>query len=100
MQRVEVVHVFSDKTVFRTEIAWHSGMRVIDALELSGVYLRYPDLRDSPVGVYGKTVEFQDTLDAGSRVEIYRCLQADPKEQRRQRAKKKLNVSSAPDGRC
>lgn len=89
MQQVEVVHFFEDQTVFRAEIAWQPGMRVCDALVLSKVYQCYPDLRDNPVGIYGKTASLQDALDAGSRVEIYRCLRVDPKEQRRQRAKKK-----------
>lgn len=89
MLQVEVVHFFEDQTVFRIEIAWQPGMRVCDALDCSGVYQQYPDLRDNPVGVYGKVVACEDAIDAGSRIEIYRHLRVDPKEQRRQRAKKK-----------
>jgi putative ubiquitin-RnfH superfamily antitoxin RatB of RatAB toxin-antitoxin module len=40
------------------------------------------------VGVFGRSVAAQTQLADGDRVEIYRPLAQDPKEQRRRRARK------------
>ena len=40
----------------------------------------------APLGVFGKTVADDYVLQAGERVEIYRPLLIDPKENRRRRA--------------
>ena len=64
------------------------GLTVQDAIERSGVLKRYPeiDLATNKVGVFGKLTKLGQTLENGDRVEIYRPLIADPKEQRRKRA--------------
>ena len=41
------------------------------------------------VGIFGQKVPMRSVLEAGDRVELWRPLQADPKEARRQRAKLK-----------
>lgn len=41
------------------------------------------------VGIFGKMVDSKTKLKEGDRVEIYRPLLIDPKEQRRQKAKSK-----------
>jgi len=41
---------------------------------------------DAPLGIFGKAVKDSHILREGDRVEIYRPLQADPKEARRKRA--------------
>ncbi len=40
----------------------------------------------APLGIFGKAVKDDHILHDGDRVEIYRPLQADPKEARRKRA--------------
>ena len=58
------------------------------AIRDSGMLARFPeiDLVRQAVGVYGTRVAVTDTVRAGDRIEIYRPLQADPKEARRRRA--------------
>lgn len=46
-----------------------------------------PSAQGCPCGVWGKRVAEDYLLRAGDRVEIYRPLQADPKEARRRRAR-------------
>lgn len=64
------------------------GLTVGDAIERSGILKRFPeiDLDVNKVGVFGKLVKLGQTLQSGDRVEIYRPLIADPKEQRKKRA--------------
>jgi putative ubiquitin-RnfH superfamily antitoxin RatB of RatAB toxin-antitoxin module len=66
------------------------GATVREAIERSGVLARFPDidLGRHSVGVFGRLVELDDTLREHDRVEIYRPLAADPKEMRRQRARR------------
>ena len=70
------------------ELALPSGASVAEALALSGIAARHPeiDLAAMSVGVYGVRVALDTTLQDGDRVEIYRPLQADPKDLRRRRA--------------
>jgi putative ubiquitin-RnfH superfamily antitoxin RatB of RatAB toxin-antitoxin module len=46
------------------------------------------EVNPDSIGVFGKKVPPEQPLLNGDRVEIYRPLIADPKESRRQRAKK------------
>jgi putative ubiquitin-RnfH superfamily antitoxin RatB of RatAB toxin-antitoxin module len=64
------------------------GSRVIDAIERSNLKLSIPDLQvdDEHVGIFGRGADLQTALRDGDRVELYRPLQCDPKEIRRQRA--------------
>jgi putative ubiquitin-RnfH superfamily antitoxin RatB of RatAB toxin-antitoxin module len=64
------------------------GMTVHDAIERSGIRKRFPeiDLGVNKVGVFGKLAKLDQALETGDRVEIYRPLIADPKEQRKKRA--------------
>ena len=79
--RVEVVCAFPDD-VKLVEVKLPAGATVRDALTAAGV-------KASAFGVFGKVVNADTRLKDGDRVEIYRPLTADPKEQRRQRAVKK-----------
>lgn len=71
------------------------GATVHDAIKLSGIVARLPeiDLTVCRVGIYGKLKSLDTTLRNGDRIEIYRPLLADPKESRRKRAGKKNNVT-------
>ena len=64
------------------------GMTVQDAIERFGILKRFPeiDLGVNKVGIYGKLTKLDAALQTGDRVEIYRPLIADPKEQRKKRA--------------
>jgi len=58
------------------------------AINASGLLTRFPEIELSAVGIFGKACELHQLLKTGDRVEIYRPLHNDPKEARRQRAKK------------
>jgi putative ubiquitin-RnfH superfamily antitoxin RatB of RatAB toxin-antitoxin module len=67
------------------------GTQLGQAIERSGILGRFPeiDLTQCRVGIYGKLSSLDAVLRPGDRIEIYRPLQADPKEVRRQRAARK-----------
>jgi hypothetical protein len=64
------------------------GTTALEAVRLSGIRTRYPDIDTGPgrIGIYGRAVDGDTVLRDGDRVEIYRALLADPKEARRRRA--------------
>jgi hypothetical protein len=70
------------------DLSLPSGASVAEALALSGIAARHPeiDLVAMAVGVYGVRVALDTRLSDGDRVEVYRPLQADPKDLRRRRA--------------
>lgn len=70
------------------ELRVFSGATIAQAIEQSGVLQAHPeiDLASQPVGIYGKKKTLETVLRARDRIEIYRPLQADPKETRRKRA--------------
>lgn len=65
------------------------GATAHDAIELSGIRARYPDIDFAglPIGVWGQVVSLDRPLNNGDRVEIYRELEIDPREARRQLAR-------------
>lgn len=60
------------------------------AIEASGLLMDFPDIpkQGLTVGIFGNVCPVTHLLKSGDRVEIYRPLQHDPKEARRQRAAK------------
>jgi len=72
------------------EVTLPAGATIEDAIRRSGILARCPeiDLARNRVGIYGEAARLQDPVRDGDRVEIYRPLQADPKEIRRARAGK------------
>ena len=72
------------------EVTVAAGATIEDAIRDSGILARFPeiDLSRSRVGIYGEPARLQDPVQDGDRVEIYRPLQADPKDIRRARAGK------------
>jgi putative ubiquitin-RnfH superfamily antitoxin RatB of RatAB toxin-antitoxin module len=104
---VEVVYA-TPKRQFSKTLVLPVGSSVEQAIRASGLLEEFPELdlarervgrsrhpasRDTStslyVGVFGEFVQLDDRLQGGERVEIYRPLQADPKETRRRRAKAK-----------
>ncbi len=65
-----------------------AGTTAIEAIRRSGVLERFPGIDTSSIGVFGRLCAPERVLAAGERVEIYRPLQADPKEVRRKLAAK------------
>ena len=72
------------------KVAVPEGSTVADAIELSGISWRVPQvqLEGSSFGVFGSVVPATTVLREGDRVEIYRPLVADAKQVRRERAAK------------
>ncbi|AJY48272.1 RnfH family protein [Martelella endophytica] len=55
---------------------------VREAIERSGVLEQFPEivLENQKVGVFGRVVRLDATLEDGDRVEIYRPITADPEQ--------------------
>lgn len=77
------------------QVAWGdaSGQRVIELQVLPGTTVAEAaaqatggGLAPAALGIWGEVVAPDRVLVAGDRVELYRGLAADPKDQRRQRA--------------
>lgn len=76
------------------ELRVPAGTTVEEAVRRSGLLQRFPeiDLGRTRVGVYGRWTPLAAILRAGDRVEVYRPLAADPKEVRRQRARRRAGA--------
>jgi putative ubiquitin-RnfH superfamily antitoxin RatB of RatAB toxin-antitoxin module len=86
---VEVAYAEDVKQILiRLELP--TGTTVLEAIEKSTVLIQFPHLasRDikNKVGIFGKTVDLSTPLKTGDRVEIYRDLIRNPKENRRLKA--------------
>jgi uncharacterized protein len=85
--RVEVVYALplSQDCV---ELQLDSGSTVQQAIHQSGILSRHPEITQTGIraGIFGRRTALNAALGDGDRVEIYRALQADPKEIRRRRA--------------
>ncbi len=88
--RVEVAYALPAEQVL-LEVEVDEGATVGDAIGRSGIRDRFPELHVGPghVGIFGRPVELDTPVRDGDRVEIYRPLIADPKQARRERAKKR-----------
>jgi putative ubiquitin-RnfH superfamily antitoxin RatB of RatAB toxin-antitoxin module len=86
---VEIVYASAQRQRLVT-LSVAPGATVAEAIEASGIVREFPeiDLNSNRVGIFGHLVRLEDPIRAGDRVEIYRPLQADPKEACRQRALK------------
>jgi putative ubiquitin-RnfH superfamily antitoxin RatB of RatAB toxin-antitoxin module len=69
-------------------IAVSADTTAIRAIKASGILAIFPeiDLQVMPIGIFGKKVPLDATLNAGDRIEIYRSLVMDPKTARLNRA--------------
>ena len=78
------------QTCLLEELVLPAGATLLDAIRKSGIVMRCPevDLSTYRVGIYGKLKSLDTVLRDRDRVEIYRPLQADPKDSRRKRAGK------------
>jgi putative ubiquitin-RnfH superfamily antitoxin RatB of RatAB toxin-antitoxin module len=84
--RIEVAYATpARQTLLELEVA--AGTTVGEAIGLSGIEGAHPEMDSSvaQVGIFGRLVSRDTVLEEGDRVEIYRPLQTDPKNARRQR---------------
>lgn len=81
---VEVVYALPRREA-STRVTVQAGATVRDVLEKSGLLT----LVEGKVGIFGKTVQADTCVAHGDRIEIYRPLAVDPKEARRQRARRR-----------
>ena len=84
---VQVCYALPDSTILRS-LRVPAGATIEQALAQSGLLQAIPgiDLAINMVGIYGKRKPLDAILHEHDRVEVYRPLQADPKEARRRRA--------------
>jgi uncharacterized protein len=85
--QVEVVFAAGPHQLDSTALTLPAGATVQDALRASGLAQRHDaGVIDALVpGVWGKARPLDTLLRDGDRLELYRGLQVDPKEARRQR---------------
>lgn len=84
---VQVCHALPD-SAFLCSVELPAGATVEQAIRASGLLQKHTgiDLAVNQVGIYGKKKKLDTVLRAHDRVEVYRPLQADPKDARRRRA--------------
>jgi putative ubiquitin-RnfH superfamily antitoxin RatB of RatAB toxin-antitoxin module len=85
--QVEVAYALPLKA-WRVLLRLPAGSTVADAIERSQLRLAIRDLvvDDEHVGIFSRPATLATVLRDGDRVELYRPLQCDPKEVRRERA--------------
>jgi uncharacterized protein len=78
------------------ELDLADGATVADAIAAANVEVRHPGFLAEAIeaGVWGTRVAREAVLRDGDRVELYRALKADPKDQRRRRVKPKPSPRS------
>jgi uncharacterized protein len=83
---VSVACALPDRQFVRT-LKLPGGMTAGDAVERCGLQAEFPgiDFAAAPIGIHGRKVSREKTLQQGDRVEIYRTLRADPGEARLRR---------------
>jgi putative ubiquitin-RnfH superfamily antitoxin RatB of RatAB toxin-antitoxin module len=84
---VEIVFATPRKQLLKT-VRVNSGATVSDVVTASGVAAMFPEQRigQLTLGIWGKEVSGDNPVAEGDRVEIYRPLNLDPREARRQLA--------------
>jgi putative ubiquitin-RnfH superfamily antitoxin RatB of RatAB toxin-antitoxin module len=88
---VEVVHALHDRVIAASAHV-RPGTTVEEVIDVLEFQLLLPDVdvRNAPVGIFGRAVPRNTPVRDGDRIEIYRPLVADPKQARRQRSSRKL----------
>lgn len=78
----------------RRQLVLSAPAVVDDALRVSGLLARDPALAQWPgIGVFGERCGRDRPLRDGDRVEVYRALERDPKQRRRERAARRAGNS-------
>lgn len=95
--QVEVVFATAEKQrLIAVTIA--RGATAADAISKSAIAQQFPgeNLDELQIGVWGRPVERDHVLSDGDRVEIYRALELDPREARRQLASLGRTMGKTP----
>lgn len=87
LMSIEVAYATPEQQVI-VALELPENSTVETAINAADLLTRFPEIELSAVGIFGKVCELHQRLKTGDRVEIYRPLHNDPKEARRQRAKK------------
>jgi uncharacterized protein len=87
--RVDVVYAQPDRAA-QTSVELSSNSTVGEALSLAARNPAFDqiDLINAVVGIFGRVVRLEEIVNDGDRIEIYRQVTADPKADRRARAKR------------
>ena len=85
--RVTVVYADPQRQVVR-EIEIAADATVDDAVRLSGILAELGGVEPAGLGIFGGKVAGDARLHDGDRIELLRPLKIDPKEARRQRARR------------
>lgn len=94
--RVEVVFATADRQEL-VELVVDESATVGEAIEKSGIQSRFPDtpLDALETGIWGRPAGRSQALQDGDRVEIYRPLERDPRDARRELARDQSRGSSS-----
>lgn len=89
---VEVAYAEPERQIVR-RVRVTPGATLREVVEESGLHADIPELSSEhlDLGVFGRRMDPQRTVQPGDRVEVYRPLGKDPKEIRRARAGKRLS---------
>lgn len=80
-----VAYAPAARRVIEVSLQLPSGATVQDALAASGLLASHPEIREAPLGIWGRKAAGDQRLRPGDRIEIYRPLRVDPKVARRER---------------
>lgn len=81
---VVVVYALTDQQ-YLISVEHETGMTASDAVRLSGLPQRFPEIADRPLvlGLFGQPIDLDHQVEPGARIEICRPLRRDPRELRR-----------------
>lgn len=84
---VEIAFALPDRQLLETVLVT-AGETVLDVVTKSGVQEAFPDYEIDrlAVGIWGREVQRDQVVRENDRIEIYRPLELDPREARRQLA--------------
>jgi uncharacterized protein len=92
--QVQVVFAPLQGTLDSTAVRLPEGSTLMDAVRVSGLLQRHPQLADLPTGIWGRKQPPETPLREGDRVEVYRALLCDPKEARRLRYRQRADKAA------
>ncbi len=97
--RVEVVFALPEKQVLLV-VAVDHGVTIADVIAAAGLAETFPDepLHDLETGIWGHPAARDRRVEDGDRVELYRPLQRDPREARRELAQSGQTMSEPETG--
>lgn len=96
--QVEVVFAAPDHQAL-VRVTLDKGATVADAIAASGLQDEFPgqQLDGMQSGIWGRPADRDCHLESGDRVEIYRPLQRDPRDARRELARAGLTMRKSPN---